>query len=126
MSVKEVGLEAHMDCCMGQVSFTIQHFLVGIALLVVKVKTLSLDVFKLVVLCMEHVDISYDSRVSKVVEGIIDDKMGGAAGMEDGVVSVLDTRTMEVWGGIGTCIKGGAIDGFVFAFCFMVDNAIID
>jgi len=52
---------------------------------------LSLDTFKLVVLCTEHVNISYDSRVPKMVKGIVNDKAGGATGVEDGVISVLDT-----------------------------------
>ena len=32
---------------------------------------LSLDVFKLVVLCTEHVDICYNSRVPKMVKGVV-------------------------------------------------------
>ena len=56
---------------------------------------MSLDVFKLVVLCAEHVDVSYNSRVPKVVEGVVNDKTGGAARVEDGVISVLGTGAME-------------------------------
>ena len=94
--------------------------------LIVKVKVLSLDTFKLVVLCSEHVDISYDSRVPKVVEGIINDKIRSAAGVEDSVISVFDTWTEKVGGRVGSYMKGGAIDGLVFAFCPLVDNPIVD
>jgi len=87
---------------------------------------LLLDTFKFVVLCAEHVDISYDSRVSKMVEGIIDDKTRGAAGMKYGVVGVLDTWAMEVGGWVGMCMKRGTIDGFVFAFCPLMDDPVID
>ena len=119
-------MEACAKCCVGQIPLTIQHLFLGTALLTIKVKTLSLDVFKLVVLRTEHVDISYNSRVSKMVECVIDDKTRGAAGVEDSVIGVLDTWTMEVGGGIRACMKGGAIDGLVFAFCSLIDDTIID
>ena len=95
-------------------------------LLAIKVKALSLDTFKLVVLCMEHVDVSYDSRVPKVVEGIVNDKTGGAAGVEYGMVSVLDTWAMVVGGWVRMCVERGAINGLVFAFCPLMDNSIVD
>ena len=118
-------MKACANCYMGQISLAIQH-LPGTVLLTVKIKALSLDIFKLVVLCTEHVDISYDSRVPKMVKGIVDNKMGNAARVKDGVVGVFGTWTMEVRGGIRMCMKGGAIDGLVFAFCPLVDNAIVD
>jgi len=124
--VKEVGLEAYANCSMSEVSFTIQHLFVGIALLIVKVKVLSLDALKLVMLCMEHVDISYNSRIPKMVEGIINNKAGGGAGVEDCMVSIFNTWTIEVRGGIGLCMKRSAIDGFVFALSSLMDDSIID
>ena len=111
---------------MGQIPLAIQHLLLGTALLTVKIKTLSLDVFQLVVLCTKHVNVSYNSRVPKVIEGIINDKAGGATGIEDSVISVLDTWAMEVGGGVRTCVEGGAIDGLVFAFRSLMDDTIVD
>ena len=125
-SAEEVGLEARVNRCVGQVPLTIQHFLFGIVFLTVKVKALSLDIFKLVMLCAEHVDVSYDSGIPKVIEGIINNKAGGAAGIKDGMVSVLDTWMVEVGGRIRACMEGGAIDGLVFAFCSLIDNDIVD
>jgi len=75
-------------------------------LLVIKVKALALDVFKLVVLCVEHVDVSYDSGVPKMVKSIVYNKLRGTAGVEDGVVSVLDTWVMEVGGRVRVCMEG--------------------
>ena len=119
-------MEACVDCCMGQVSLAIQHLLFGIVLLTIKVEVLLFDAFEFVVLCAEHVDIGYDPRVPKVVEGIIDNKAGGTAGIEDGVMSVLDTWTVEVGGGVRACMERSAINGLVFAFCSLVDNTVID
>jgi len=77
-------------------------------------------------LCMEHVDISYNSRVPKMVKGIVNNRMGGAARIEDGVIGVLDTWLIEVGGRIGSCMKRGAVDSFVFAFCPLVDDPVVD
>ena len=96
------------------------------ALLVVEINALLFDFLKLVVLCTKHVHISYDTRVPKVVEGVVNDKMRGAAGMEYGVVCVLDFWTMEVGGWVRTCMERGAIDGLVFAFCSLMDDPVID
>jgi len=61
-----------------------------------------------------------------MIKSIINNKTTSAAGIEDGVVSVLDTGMMEVGGGECSCVKGGAIDGLVFAFCSLIDYSIID
>jgi len=87
---------------------------------------LSLDTFKLVILCAEHVDISYNPRISKVVESIVNNKTRGAAGVEYGMVSVLDTWTIEVWGWVRLYVKRSTIDAFIFAFCPLMDNSIIN
>jgi len=58
-----VVLQAHSDCSVGEISLTIQLLFVGIALLVVKVDTLTLDPFKLVYLCAECVYIGYNAGV---------------------------------------------------------------
>ena len=95
-------------------------------LLVVKAEVLSLDVLKLVVLCAEHVDISYDTGVSEVIKGVIDNKSTSTTGVEDGVIGVFNTRMTEVGGGEGLCVERGAIDGFVLAFCPLMNYSIVD
>ena len=84
------------------------------------------DTLELVVLCMKHVHVSYDAGVSKVIKGVIDNKATSAAGIKDGMVSNFNTRTIEVGGGEGLCMKGGAIDGLVLALCPLVDYSVID
>jgi len=84
------------------------------------------DIFEFVVLCVEHMDISYNSRISKMVKGIINNRTGHAAGVEDGMVGVLDTWTIEIRGRVGLCMKGGAVDGFVLALSSLMDGPIID
>jgi len=74
----------------------------------------SLDILEFVVLCMKHMHVSYNTRVPKVVEGVINDETRGAARMEYGVVGILDSWTMEVGGWVRMCVERGTIDGLFF------------
>ena len=85
-----------------------------------------LDAFKLVVLCAKHVDVGHDTGVPKMIESIVNNKMTGAAGIENSMVSVLDTRMIEVGGRKYVCMKGGAIGGLAFALCPLMNYPIID
>jgi len=95
-------------------------------LLVVKINVLPLDTFEFVVLCTKHVHVSYDAGIPKVVESIVDHKMTCTAGVEDGVVSIFDTRAIAVRGGECSCVERGLVDGLIFAFCPLMDYSIID
>jgi len=50
----------------------------------------------------------------------------GAAGVEDAMVSVLDTGTVEIGGGECSRMEGGPKNGFAFAVCTLMDYSIID
>ena len=76
-------------------------------------------------LCAECMDISYDSRISQMVECVIDDDLARAAGVEDIEVSIFDTRLTEVRSGEGTSIERGCIDRLVLASSPLVDDPII-
>jgi len=95
-------------------------------LLVVKVNALPLDILELVVLCTKHMHISYDAGVPKVIKGIVNNKVTSAARVEDGMVGIFNSRTIEVEGGKGSYMKRGAIDGLVLALCPLVDYSVID
>ena len=56
-------MQPRANCSMGQVAFAVQLLFVGTTLLIVKVKALTLDSFKLVYLCAEGVYVSYDTGV---------------------------------------------------------------
>jgi len=61
-----------------------------------------------------------------MIDCVIDYETTGAAGVEDSVVSVLSTRTVEIWGRECLCMKGGSEDGFAFTICALMDYSIID
>ena len=75
--------------------------------------------------CTECMDISYDSRVSQMVECIVNDDSARAAGVENIEVGISDTGVTEVRSGEGMSIERGCIDGLVLAPSPLVDDPII-
>jgi len=61
-----------------------------------------------------------------MINRVIDYKATGAAGVEDGVVSVFSTRMVEVGGRECSCMKRSPKDGFAFAVCTLMDYSIVD
>ena len=86
---------------------------------------LSLDPHEFVMLCMECVDISYDSGISQVVECVVNNDLARAAGVENVEVGVFDTGATEVRGGEGMSMERGCIDRLVLASSPLVDDPII-
>ena len=76
-------------------------------------------------LCMECVDISYDSRISQMVECIIDNDSARATGVENVEVSIFDTRAAEVRSGEGTSVERSRVNRLVLASRPLVDNPVI-
>ena len=76
-------------------------------------------------LCAECVDISYDSRISQMVECVINDDLARAAGVENIEVSIPDTRAAEVRSGEGTSVERSCIDRLVLASSPLVDDPVI-
>jgi len=61
-----------------------------------------------------------------MIKCIVHYEATGAAGVEDAMVSVLDTGTVEIGGGECSCMEGGPKDGFILAIRTLVDYSIID
>ena len=61
-----------------------------------------------------------------MVKCVVYYKATGAARIKDGVVSVLDTGTIEVRGGECLCVEGSSENGFILALCTLMDYSIVD
>jgi len=61
-----------------------------------------------------------------MINRVIDYEATGTAGVEDGVVGVFSTGTVEVGGRECPCMKRGPEDGFAFAVCTLIDYSIVD
>ena len=76
-------------------------------------------------LCVECMDVGYNSRISQVVECIIDNDSARAAGVENVEVGVFDTRVTEVRGGEGTSMERSCVDRLILASSPLVDDPVI-
>ena len=61
-----------------------------------------------------------------MIKRVVHYEATGTAGVEDGVVGVLDTRTVEIWGGKCSHMEGGSEDSFILAICTLMDYSIVD
>jgi len=61
-----------------------------------------------------------------MIECVVHYEATGAIGVKDGMVSVLDTGTVEVGGGECLRMEGSPKDGFILAVCTLVDYSIVD
>ena len=61
-----------------------------------------------------------------MIDRVVDYKATGATGVENAVVCVFNTRTIEVGGRECSCVKGSPEDGFAFAVCALMDYSIVD
>ena len=61
-----------------------------------------------------------------MVNHIINYEVTGAAGVEDGVVSVFGTRMVKIGGRECSCMERGSENGLVFAVCALMDYSIIE
>jgi len=61
-----------------------------------------------------------------MIKCIVHYEVTGAVGIEDGVVSVLDTRMVKIWSGKCSRMEGGPKDGYILAICTLMDYSIID
>jgi len=61
-----------------------------------------------------------------MIDRVVDYEATGATGVENAVVCVFSTRTIEVGGRKCSCVKGGPEDGFAFAVCALMDYSIVD
>ena len=76
-------------------------------------------------LCAECMDISYDSRISQMVECIINNDSARATGVENVEVGISDTGAAEVRSGEGMSVERSCVDRLVLASCPLVDDPII-
>ena len=93
---KEVILQPRPSSSVHKVSFAQELLAIGLALLGIQLKSLSLDILFGGELGAVGVDISNYSSVGESDKGIVDKMAVDRAGVEDLKITVLDARSSEV------------------------------
>ena len=76
-------------------------------------------------LCAKCVDISYDARISQMVECVVDNDSARAAGVEDIQVGILDTGVTEVGGRECMSVEGSCVYRLILASSPLMDDPVI-
>ena len=63
----------------------------------------------------QSVHVGQNPRISKIDECGIDKEAGGVSGMENVKVHILDSTTIEIWGGVCFGVEWGGVLGFTLA-----------
>jgi len=89
-----------------KVSFHHAEFALGAVFPSIKFNSLALYRLKFALMCSISIDVSNNTRILKIDNGVVDEKSGSGGGVENVEVVVLDPRAIEVGSRMCMCMKG--------------------
>jgi len=98
----------------GSVSEVLLHhteLALGTAFSSIKFNLLALYHLKFVLVCPISVDISDNTRIPEIYDGVVDEELRGGGGVKDVEVVVFDPRVVEIGSGMCLCVEGNGILG---------------
>jgi len=107
----EMRDEPSVDRGVSEVVFHHTEFALGGVFPFVKLDTLAFYCLELVLMHPISVDISDNTRVLEIYDGIVDEESGSGGGMENVEVVIFDPRTIEIGRGVCACMKGNGVLG---------------
>jgi len=107
----EMGNESGANGSIGEVA--LHHAKLALSTFFPSVKLNSLTFYRLkfALVCLIPINISDNTRVFEVYDGIVDEESGGGGRMEDIEVVILDPRAIEIGGRVCVCVKGNGVFG---------------
>jgi len=102
----EVGNKSGANCGTGEVLFHHAEFALGTVFPLVKLNSLALYHLKLALVCPISIDVSNNTRIPEIDDGVVDKKSGSGRGVENVEVVIFDPRAIEIGSGMCTCMKG--------------------
>ena len=111
MNAIEMRGESSADGSVGEVSLHHTEFALGIAFSSVKFNLLVLYHLEFTLMCLIPIDISNNTRVLEVYDGIANEKSRGGRRVKNVEVVIFDPRAIEIWSGMCLHMKGNGILG---------------
>ena len=108
-NVVEMGNESGVNSGISEVSFHHTEFALGAVFPLIKLNSLALYHLKFALMCLISIDVSNNTGILEIDDGIVDEKLGGGGRVENIEVVIFDPRTIEVGGGVCTCMEGNGI-----------------
>jgi len=94
---------------MGEVSFHHIEFALSTAFSSIKLNLLALYCLEFTLMCPIPIDVSDNTRIFEVYNGIVDEELGGRGGIEVVEVVVFDPRAIKVGSRMCMCMEGNGI-----------------
>ena len=89
-----------------KVSFHHTELCLSVVFSLVKFDLLAFYRLELVLVCPIPIDISNNTRILEIDDGVVDKESGGRARVKNIEVIIFDPRTIEIGSGMCTCMKG--------------------
>jgi len=96
MNAVEMGNKLGVDGGISKVAFHHAEFALGVTFLPVKLNLLAFYHLEFALIRLIPIDVSDNTRVLEIYDGIVDEKSRGGRGMENVEVVIFDPRTIEV------------------------------
>jgi len=105
----EVGNESGADGSMSKMALHHTQLALSTIFPFVKFNSLTFDCREFALVCLIPIDVSDNTGVFEVYDGIVDEESRGRGRVEDVEVIVFDPRTIEIGSGMSTCMEGDRI-----------------
>ena len=96
---------------MGEVALYHVELALGTFFPSVKLDSLALYRLKFALVCPIPINVSDNTRIFEVYDGVVDKKLGGGRGVKDVEVVILDPRVIEIGRRVCACMKGDGVFG---------------
>ena len=103
--------ESGVDGGISEMAFHHTKLALGIIFLPIELNSLALYHLKFALMRLIPIDVSDNTRVFEIDNGIIDEESGGRGRMKNVEVIIFDPRMIEIWCGMHSCIKGDRVLG---------------
>ena len=111
MNTIEVRGESSADCCVSEVVFHYAEFALGGVFPFVKLDMLAFYRLELALMHPISINVSDNTRVLEIYDGVVDEKSGSGGRVEDVEVVIFDPRSIEIGRRVCTCVKGNGVFG---------------
>ena len=104
----EVRSESSANGSISEMSLHHTEFALSTTFAPIEFNSLALYCLKFTLMHLIPIDVSNNTRVFEVYDGIVNEELGGRGGMENIKVVILDPRAVEIGGRVCTCVEGNS------------------
>ena len=102
----KMGNELGVNSSISEVPFHHAELRLSVVLPLIELNPLALYRLEFALMRPIPIDISDDTRVLEIDDGVVDEESGSRGGVENVEVVILDPRMVEIGGGMCMCMKG--------------------